>query len=250
MSRWGGYLILNMFVSTTVTVAVLMYWDKYQRPKSNSIPDSLVVANVDSGDNKQHQSDKTIDNVGQNYSTTYRVSSGDTVGRIALEFNLTVEELMEANDIGNPNKLAIDQLLFIPVTQSIEPTNRLIATDSMTSNVAVLAPDSSIVSESSHMLEIRSVSSYGDLESEKLVIFNWGGTVSLLGWSIVSSAGDTYDFPALRLHESGQVTLHTVVGNNTVTDLYWGRLQSAWNSGVTISLIDPSGNSHTSYAIR
>jgi len=250
MSRWGGYLILNMFVSTTVTVAVLMYWDKYQRPKSNSIPDSVVVAKVDSSYDEQHQSDKTINNVGQSYSRTYRVSAGDTVGRIALEFNLTVEELMEANDIGNPNKLAIDQLLFIPVTQSIEPTNRLIATDSMTSNVAVLPPDSSIVSESSHMLEIRSVSSYGDLESEKLVIFNWGGTVSLLGWSIVSSAGDTYDFPALRLHESGQVTLHTVVGNNTVTDLYWGRLQSAWNSGVTISLIDPSGNSHTSYVIR
>ena len=250
MSRWGGYLILNVFVSATVTVAVLMYWDKYQRLKSNSIPNSVVVANVDSGDSEQHPSDKTIDNVGQNDSTTYRVRAGDTVGRIALQFNLTVEELMEANEIGNPNKLAIDQLLFIPGKQSLEPTQRLMATDSMTSNVAVLEPDPSVVSELSHMLEIRSVISAGDLESEKLMIANWGRTVSLLGWSIVSSSGDTYDFPALRLHESGQVTLHTVVGNNTVTDLYWGKLQSVWNSGITISLIDPSGNSHTSYVIR
>ena len=70
MSRWGGYLILNVFVSATVTVAVLMYWDKYQRPKSNSIPNSVVVANVDSGDSEQHPSDKTIDNVGQNDSTS------------------------------------------------------------------------------------------------------------------------------------------------------------------------------------
>ena len=250
ISRWGGYLILNMFVSASVTVAVLMYWDKYQRPNSNLSPNSVEIASVESGKSEKYQSDQVISRIGQNDSTTYRVRAGDTASRIALQFSLTVEELMDANDVGDPNKLAIDQLLFIPVTKSLEPTKRTMATESMTATVAVLVPDTSAVSESSRMLEIRSVNSDSDLESEKLVIENWGGTVSLLGWSIVSSTGDIYDFPALRLHESGQVTLHTGVGNNTVIDLYWGKSESVWSSGVTINLVDPNGNSHTSYEIR
>ena len=250
MSRWGNYLILNVFVSATVTIAVLMYWDKHQGSNSNLIPDPVMISNIDSGNSEQHKSGQVISNIRQNDSIKYRVRAGDTAGRIALQFNLTVEELMEANDIVDPNKLAIDQFLFIPVTESLEPTKRPMAIDYMTATVEILEPDTSVVSESRHMLEIRSVSSAGDLESEKLVIANWGGTVSLLGWAIVSSTGDTYDFPALRLHESGQVTLHTVVGNNSVTDLYWGRSQSAWSSGITIRLMDSSGNSHTSYEIR
>ncbi len=47
ITRWASYLILNVFVSASVAVAVLMYWDKYQRPYANIGTNLLETANVD-----------------------------------------------------------------------------------------------------------------------------------------------------------------------------------------------------------
>ena len=250
IARWTSYLILNVFVSASVAVAVLMYWDKYQRPYANIGTNPVEIANIDYGESQEYNSNQVISNESSHDSTTYRVSAGDTIGRIALQFNLTVEELMKANNISDPNRLSIDQQLVIPVTKSMEPTLRPMATASATDTVTISDKDTLPVTEYSHKLEIRSVNSIGNLEFERLVVVNWGETVSLLGWSIVSSAGETYDFPELRLYENGQVTVHTSVGNNTVTDLYWGKSESAWEPGVTMNLVDSNGSTHANYEIQ
>ncbi len=250
ITRWVSYLILNVLVSASVAVAVLMYWDKYQRPYAKIGTNPVETANVDYGESQEYKSDEVISNESSHDSTTYRVSAGDTIGRIALQFDLTVEELMKANNISDPNRLSIDQQLVIPVAKSLEPTLRPMATSSATVTGKISDPDILPVTESSHSLEIRSVNAIGNLESEKLVVVNWGATVSLLGWSIVSSEGETYDFPELRLYENGQVTVHTSVGNNTVTDLYWGKSESAWGPGVTMNLVDSNGSTHANYEIQ
>ncbi|HCU80584.1 MAG TPA: hypothetical protein DGN60_05415 [Chloroflexi bacterium] len=250
ITRWVGYLLLNVFVSAAVAVAVLMYWERYQKPYANIGLTPVESANVEYSVIREDQIDHEISNETSQDSTTYRVRAGDTIGRIALQFDLTVEELMQENNIVDPNRLAIDQILIVPVTKSLEPTERPMATESAIETVAVFDSDSLPVSESTHSLEIRSVNSVGNLETESLVVVNWGTTVSLLGWSIVSSAGDTYVFPELSLHESGQVTVNTSIGNNTVTDLYWGKSEAQWESGIKISLVDPSGNIHANYEIQ
>ena len=250
ITRWASYLILNVIVSATVAVAVLMYWDKYQRPYAKIGANPGETANVDYGESQEYKSDEVISNESLHDPTIYRVSAGDTIGRIALQFDLTVEELMKANNISDPNRLSIDQQLVIPVAKSLEPTLRPMATASATDTMTISDPDILPVTESSHSLEIRSVNAIGNLESERLVVVNWGATVSLLGWSIVSSEGETYDFPELRLYENGQVTVHTSVGNNTVTDLYWGKSESAWEPGVTMNLVDSNGSTHANYEIQ
>jgi lysozyme len=45
---------------------------------------------------------------------TYTVQSGDTLSRIASEYNTTVDALMEANNIENPNLIEVGQTLTIP----------------------------------------------------------------------------------------------------------------------------------------
>ena len=250
ITRWVSYLLLNVFVSAAVAVAVLMYWDKYQRPYVSIDPNRVETANIEYSTIQDNQIDHEISNAKLQDSTTYRVRAGDTIGGIALQFNLTVEELMQENSMSDPNRLAIDDMLVIPVAKSLEPTARPMATESAMDTDVVLDLDTLPASESTHSLEIRSVNSIGNLEAESLVVANWGTTVSLLGWSIVSSTGDTYDFPELRLHESGQVTVHTSVGNNTVTDLYWGKSESQWESGVNMTLVDPSGHIHANYEVR
>lgn len=46
--------------------------------------------------------------------TTYVVKRGDTLGDIAKRFNTTVQALMQANNLKNPNRIEVGQVLNIP----------------------------------------------------------------------------------------------------------------------------------------
>jgi len=43
----------------------------------------------------------------------YRVVTGDTLEAIAKRFNVTIEQLCQWNNISDPNKLSVNQLLYI-----------------------------------------------------------------------------------------------------------------------------------------
>lgn len=43
----------------------------------------------------------------------YRVVAGDTLEAIAKKFNVTIEQLCQWNNISDPNKLSVNQLLYI-----------------------------------------------------------------------------------------------------------------------------------------
>jgi LysM repeat protein len=45
---------------------------------------------------------------------TYTVQPGDTLAKIAAEFGVTVEEIVEANDIEDPSLINVGQVLIIP----------------------------------------------------------------------------------------------------------------------------------------
>lgn len=53
-------------------------------------------------------------NTGEAYQLTHIVGSGDTLSVIARRFFISVDQLMKANDISNPDALAIGQTLVIP----------------------------------------------------------------------------------------------------------------------------------------
>ena len=50
--------------------------------------------------------------------TQYTVESGDTLGAIAVQFGVTVDAIVQANDLTDANQIAIGQTLEIP-----SPTN-------------------------------------------------------------------------------------------------------------------------------
>jgi len=45
---------------------------------------------------------------------TYTVQAGDTLAKIAAEFGVTVDEIVEANDIEDPSLINVGQVLVIP----------------------------------------------------------------------------------------------------------------------------------------
>ena len=54
------------------------------------------------------------DNLSPIFSSTYIVKSGDTLSAIAQRFDTTVSELVELNDISNPNLIYPGEVLKIP----------------------------------------------------------------------------------------------------------------------------------------
>jgi LasA protease len=65
---------------------------------------------------------------GQGAAETYTVQSGDTLGAIALAYGVTVEQIMLANALVNPDALDVGQVLVIPIgtPQDAGPANKII----------------------------------------------------------------------------------------------------------------------------
>jgi hypothetical protein len=60
----------------------------------------------------------------------YVVKAGDTLGKIADNFETTVDEIMALNSIADPNKIEVGQQLLIPslLTPTVESSESLTAT--------------------------------------------------------------------------------------------------------------------------
>jgi LysM repeat protein len=56
-------------------------------------------------------------------TVTYVVQAGDTLFRISQRYNVSMEEIIIANQLANPNRLAVGQSLIIPVGGlSVQPS--------------------------------------------------------------------------------------------------------------------------------
>lgn len=83
-----------------------------------------------------------------------------------------------------------------------------------------------------------------DLQEEWVAVANADETaVNLTGWTITAEgARNTYTFPVFTLDAGAGVTVHSGAGNDTATDLYWGRGSSVWNNdGDVATLADANG---------
>ena len=82
-----------------------------------------------------------------------------------------------------------------------------------------------------------------------LVRYSGEGELDLLGWTLKDEDENVYYFPQLTLYPEGAVQVHTMAGQDTVVDLYWGLRQSVWKSGEIVSLIDSQGTERATYKV-
>jgi LysM repeat protein len=265
------YLIINVFVSACTVVTVLALWQRYQpeipflgdvnplaliTPMS---PQALFPDYVSAAETLEPTAipvkvtTEPLPAETQMSEMTYTVQTGDTLGEIAVKFNITVAEITAANEISNPDSLVVGQVLIIrrPLvavsTRTALPPeefeDELEATTTPPTNTpAPLTGDSRVV--------IDSVIGAGDLASERIFLKRVGpGELALTGWELVAENGETFTFPQLILFESGAVFIHSREGQTTAVALYWELDHSVWNSGDTVVLIDDQGEVHASYEI-
>jgi hypothetical protein len=73
-------------------------------------------------------------------------------------------------------------------------------------------------------VDILSLVGAGTVSSEIIVVRNNGADpLVLTGWTLRDGDGNIFTFPLYSLPAGGTVQIHTVIGADTVSDLYWGR---------------------------
>lgn len=154
----------------------------------------------------------------------YIVKAGDSLLAIATSFGVTIEQIMQANGLTNPDFLFSGQQLVIPV-------------GGRASNAAPTATPVVIQG-----VEIAAVEGGGNLENESVLVVNDSDTAfSLQGWQLAREGGPAYTFGNIPLFPGGSVRVHTRSGTNTSIDLYWGQGEAVWQSGATAILLSGQG---------
>jgi len=158
----------------------------------------------------------------------YVVKPGDSLSGIALEFDVPVEALAQANGIDDPNVIKEGQELIIPGPTPI-PTATVPPTLTPTPNIPPA-------------FEIVDVFGRGAPGEETVVIVNRGRGIKLQEWTLRDKQGNVFFFPDLYLESGAEIRVHTGKGENTPLHLYWNRDESVWaEKDDTAILADPRG---------
>lgn len=83
-----------------------------------------------------------------------------------------------------------------------------------------------------------------NLNGEWVEVANVGAILqSLQGWTLSNQHNRTYTFNNFTLASGAFVKVHTGIGNDTATDLFWNRKMAVWNNdGDLATLKDAQGN--------
>jgi LysM repeat protein len=183
---------------------------------------------------------------------SYTVETGDTLSGIAFEFDVSVEAILAANDLDNPDSLDVGDVILIPVGDVLpEATGVPEATVTPTAPAPpTLAPTNTGGAAGESILEVVTVIGAGDLAEERVVVRqNGDAQVSLQGWQLLGPDGQVFTFPQLVLFQEGAVTVYTKAGTNSVAELHWGLSAAIWGSGDVVTLVDPDGDIVAAYQV-
>jgi LysM repeat protein len=268
------YLIINVFVSACTVVTILTLWQRFQPeiPLLGDINPLALITPLSPGSlfPDYLSSVETIEPTSTPVQATatpseeqpvetpmtemaYTVQTGDTLGAIAVKFNITVAEITEVNEIDNPEALEVGQVLIIRRPLINPATQTSLTPREMEAEIETTTPDpprNPTPAPGGSRVIIDSVIAAGDLASERIFIKRVGtGELSLTGWQLVSESGETFDFPQLTLFENGAVFIYTKEGQTTAVALYWALDHSVWESGEKVVLLDDQGEVHATYQI-
>lgn len=154
----------------------------------------------------------------------YVVRDGDSLVAIAARYNVTVDQIVEFNNLANPDFVFSGQRLLIPI-------NSQQAAGGPTATPAVIQG-----------VEIASIDDAGRIESESVLVVNDSDrTLTLQGWQLVREAGPAYSFGNVPLFPGGSIRIHTRTGEDTSIDLYWGQTEAQWTNGAVAQLLNERG---------
>lgn len=155
----------------------------------------------------------------------YVVEAGDSLFTIASRYNVTIDDIVRANDLANPDSIFSGQRLTIPMQGRQAPEQ-----------------DSAPSTPLGEGVEIVQVDDAGELGSENVLIVNESNLAfSLLGWRLEREGGPTYTFGNIPLFPGSSVRVHTRAGEDSSIELFWGQDDAQWQSNTVARLINDQG---------
>ena len=272
------YILINIVVSAATTLVVLNIWERTHPPLTEMVtPTALAAASPSAAApaTSAPVADVTTEAITPTEALPptetprpsptlelieYQVKSGDTLGSIAMEFDISIADILAVNSLDNPDNLSIGQMIYIPtgpVPVAIPPTATETAESTPTPRPPTATPTygpsptpSATLTGREPGVTISNVIGAGDLANERVVLTRTGdGELDMAGWRLEDSDGHVYSFPQLTLYKDGAVNIYTQAGQNTVVDLYWGLETAVWQAGETVTLYDAQGNQRATYQV-
>jgi LysM repeat protein len=261
MKQWKTltyFIILNVLVSACVTVAVLLIWDYTHRAPGQAVSqistpastlnEATAAVMTAASQTQASLPTSTPELVIPQNVEEYQVEYGDTLGLIADKFDVSIEKLIELNQLSDANSLSVGMVIYIPKDSS-EPLPTLTPQPTRTPVPAAGSgtpagplPEAGVI--------INSVIGVGEIATEHVFISRTGsGQLSMAGWRLEDEDGNTFVFPQLDLFEGGAVNVWTTSGAQTVVDLYWGQQNPVWERGEKVTLLDDKGKERAMYTI-
>ena len=156
--------------------------------------------------------------------TVYVVQAGDSLLGVAARFGVTIDDLVQANNLANPDFVFSGQRLIIPAAGQTAAPNA--------------TPQPAAPGEP----QIVAVESAGNLADEAVLIVNESDNpASLAGWRLEREGGPTYTFGNVQLFAGSSIRVYSTSGEDNTIALYWGQLDPVWTAGAVVRLLDGDG---------
>lgn len=252
------FLLLNIIVSAVVVLSILFWWNNRggemaaaEATATSSLPAGVLatpnVAAPPSGTVPPEAVGASSDTAAGDAPVVHVVQSGDTLNRISQQYDVSVEDIMAANGLTDPNVISVGQQLTIPVgglpTPTVPPPTEIAARPSPIPTEAVTAGQGEIA--------IAGITDIGLLETEAVQIVNNGAELqSLQGWTVRDEDNNAYTFGDVSIFGEGAgILLHSRAGTNSPLELFWGLEEAAWRSGETLTLWDAANQVVATYVV-
>jgi LysM repeat protein len=262
--RWKRliyYLVLNILVSACTVLVILYYWENYRPLEVGLEPGPILLAatatisgppSEGAGAGSTDAPEPASGTAAPSEFITHTVQPGDTLSGLALEYDVSIEAILAANDLDNPDSLDVGDVILIPTGETVPVTTEIppAAATATPPPPPTLPPTEPNGAPGEILLEVVTVIGPGDLAEERVVVRqNGDGQVSLQGWQILGPDGEIFTFPQMVLFQDGAVSVYTRAGTNTVAELFWGLEAAVWDSGDVVTLADPDGNIVAAYQV-
>jgi LysM repeat protein len=241
------YLMINVVISSVTILLVLNIWDRTHRGEAAelepvSMLPTVIATAVPPTSTPTPRPTLVV--------RPYEVGPGETLSEIAMVFGVSIDQLLEINDLSDPDQLRAGMTLQIPVQGSVSQENNAASQDDSQGESEPIPTATLPPQPERTIIKILTIVGVDDLATEHLQIQSLSPeALSMEGWRLETNDGQVYYFPKITLFEHGAVDLYTRAGINSVVALYWGRSTPIFQSGDQAVIYDAKGNVQAVYSI-
>ena len=251
------FLFLNVVVSAVVVLSILFWWSN--RDGNGAVAtDTAAVATLPGGalptpiiaappSGTIPPTAPAAPAAGE--PVVHTVQAGETLNMISQQYDVSIDDIMAANGLSDPNIINAGQSLTIPVGGLAEPTAA--PTEAPAAFPSPIPTEPAAVVGGAGAITITGILDPGLLETEAVQFVNNGATEQLMqGWKVRDEDNNVYTCGGVSIcGEGAGILLHTRAGDDTFSDLHWGLGEPIWRSGERLTLWDANEQVMATYTV-